>query len=631
MITSLQTGKYRIESLLGSGGFGNTYLAEHVSLGRKVAIKEFFMKDYCERDEITSSVIVPTEGTRQIVDRYKLKFLKEAQMIASLKNEHIIQIHDIFEENNTAYYVMEYIEGGSLKDKVDREGGLSESDAIGYVKQVSYALSYLHSRNILHLDVKPSNILIDAEGRAILIDFGVSKHYDSDGGQTSTTPVGLSKGFAPIEQYQQGSIKDFSPSTDVYSLGATLFYLLTGEVPPEASLIYEDGLPSCVNSFSSSVKKAIETAMSPRRKDRFQSTKDFSTLLVSGSSDKIRISIVQESQPTIEETIVVTPEAFDQKNDPVSRLENKPNGRIAIIASVTFVFIVLGVLIGRLISKNSNSDKEVPVVSVPAELLLDGVRSKTINISSKGGATASVAITKNFNERWTYSGVPDWCKVTTEAGSISLNVSANNKTTERSGKIVFGQSGSSEQLAELLIVQKGKKVEQKKVEHKEVKQEEKAASAPPPPPPVPSVPTRSSSSNSSSSSAISINDDSAALQDYTEIEEESVDEEPVPFQLVEVKPTFLGGDANTFSTWVNNRLVYPKIAKDNGVQGRVTLQFTVEKDGSVTKVKVLRGVDPYLDQEAVRVVSMSPKWQPGSQRDKPVPVTYTFPIIFQLK
>ena len=161
-----------------------------------------------------------------------------------------------------------------------------------------------------------------------------------------------------------------------------------------------------------------------------------------------------------------------------------------------------------------------------------------------------------------------------------------------------------------------------------MEQKEKPVSTPPP---VPSVPTRSSSSNSSSSSAISINDDSAALQDYIEIEEEYVDEEPVPFQLVEVKPTFLGGDANTFSTWVNNRLVYPKIAKDNGVQGRVTLQFTVEKDGSVTKVKVLRGVDPYLDQEAVRVVSMSPKWQPGSQRDKPVPVTYTFPIIFRLK
>ena len=121
------------------------------------------------------------------------------------------------------------------------------------------------------------------------------------------------------------------------------------------------------------------------------------------------------------------------------------------------------------------------------------------------------------------------------------------------------------------------------------------------------------------------------IMDYVEVQEEAVEEEAIPFQLVEEKPSFNGGDANMFSKWVNERLVYPEIAKENGVQGRVTLQFTVEKDGRVTKVKVLRGVDPSLDKEAVRVVSMSPKWKPGKQRDRAVPVTYTFPVIFQLR
>ena len=93
----------------------------------------------------------------------------------------------------------------------------------------------------------------------------------------------------------------------------------------------------------------------------------------------------------------------------------------------------------------------------------------------------------------------------------------------------------------------------------------------------------------------------------------------------------MGGDANTFSKWVNERLVYPEIAKENGVQGRVTLQFTVETNGQVTNVKVLRGVDPSLDKEAVKVVSSSPKWTPGKQRDRAVRVTYTFPVIFQLR
>ena len=123
------------------------------------------------------------------------------------------------------------------------------------------------------------------------------------------------------------------------------------------------------------------------------------------------------------------------------------------------------------------------------------------------------------------------------------------------------------------------------------------------------------------------------IMDYIESapEEETIEEEAIPFQLVEEKPSFNGGDANEFSKWVNSRIVYPEIAKEDGVQGRVTLQFTVNADGTVSNVKVLRGVDSSLDKEAVRVVSSSPKWKPGKQRDRAVKVTYTFPVIFQLR
>ena len=164
---------------------------------------------------------------------------------------------------------------------------------------------------------------------------------------------------------------------------------------------------------------------------------------------------------------------------------------------------------------------------------------------------------------------------------------------------------------------------------------------PPPPPAAPKIPVLSDQIDIVDDE-IEIEDDmfmnleddaslGVEIMDYVEVEEEVVEEEAIPFQLVEEKPSFQGGDANQFSKWVNQRLVYPEIAKENGVQGRVTLQFTVEKDGSVTKVKVLRGVDPSLDKEAVRVVSQSPKWKPGKQRDRAVPVTYTFPVIFQLR
>ena len=133
---------------------------------------------------------------------------------------------------------------------------------------------------------------------------------------------------------------------------------------------------------------------------------------------------------------------------------------------------------------------------------------------------------------------------------------------------------------------------------------------------------------------MNLEDDSSLgveIMDYVEVEEEVVEEEAIPFQLIEDRPKFQGGDASNFSKWVIQRLVYPEIAKEIGVQGRVMLQFTIEKDGSLTKVKVLRGVDPSLDKEAVRVVSTSPKWSPGKQRDRAVPVTYTFPVVFQLR
>ena len=164
---------------------------------------------------------------------------------------------------------------------------------------------------------------------------------------------------------------------------------------------------------------------------------------------------------------------------------------------------------------------------------------------------------------------------------------------------------------------------------------------PPPPPAAPKIPVLSDQIDIVDDEIeleddmfMNLEDDSSLgveIMDYVEVEEEVVEEEAIPFQLVEEKPSFQGGDANQFSKWVNSRLVYPEIAKENGVSGRVTLQFTVEKDGSVTKVRVLRGVDPSLDNEAVRVVSMSPKWKPGKQRDRAVPVTYTFPVIFQLR
>lgn len=276
--TSLQGGKYKIEKVLGQGGFGITYLGLQTGLNRSVAIKEFFMKEYCEREETTSKVLLGSQGSRDIVDRFRIKFIKEAQTIAQMDNPHIIRIHDIFEENATAYYVMEYIDGDSLDRLIQKQGKLDTAVALNYICQTAKALQYIHQKKILHLDIKPSNILLRGEEDAVLIDFGISKRYDIDGSQTSTTPTGISKGYAPIEQYRQGGTSMFMPSTDIYSLGATMYKLLTGETPPEASDIVDEGL-TILDYIAPRIATAIEKCMAPARKQRPQSITEFLSLI----------------------------------------------------------------------------------------------------------------------------------------------------------------------------------------------------------------------------------------------------------------------------------------------------------------------------------------------------------------
>ena len=300
----LQGGKYRIEKVLGQGGFGITYLAVQTNLkNRKVAVKEFFLKQHCERNSSTSHVSMGTTSSRDLVLRFKDKFIKEAETISELRNHHIITIHDVFEENGTAYYVMEYLDEGCLSDRIPADG-MAESEALTYIRQIADALSYIHQNKILHLDIKPSNILFRKADEAVLIDFGISKHYDDEeGSQTSSTPVGVSEGYAPTEQYEREGVSSFAASTDIYSLGATLYCLLSGHRPPKASIVLNDGLPPLPPSVSSPVRNAVEKAMSPRRKDRPQTVSAFLRLLEVAPARRVPPIVIGEetqlSEPSV--------------------------------------------------------------------------------------------------------------------------------------------------------------------------------------------------------------------------------------------------------------------------------------------------------------------------------------------
>lgn len=326
---ALQGGKYRIERVLGQGGFGITYLATHVALGRKVAIKEFFMKELCNRDGATQRVSVPSTGSRDTVGRFRAKFVKEAQTIAALDNPHIIRIHDIFEENGTAYYVMDYLGGGSLADIVRRDGPMDEATAISYIRQIADALGYIHARRINHLDIKPSNILVGNNGQAIVIDFGLSKRYDATGSQTSSTPVGISHGYAPLEQYQPGGVSTFSPSTDIYSLGATLYKLLSATTPPNATSLLDTDLDMTPVAASPSTKAAIAAAMQPKRKDRPQTVEEFLGMMVLPNSPDAA-STPNNGNGDNEATVVSaepSAKSFKELSEELKKKNSKSNAR----------------------------------------------------------------------------------------------------------------------------------------------------------------------------------------------------------------------------------------------------------------------------------------------------------------
>ena len=280
--TTLQGGKYRIERVLGQGGFGNTYSGYNTVFDERVAIKEFFMQGINDRDGDTGSVSVSLERNLQQFEEQLEKFKKEALRIRKLSNPHIIKVHDLFEENGTVYYVMDFVDGENLAERLKRTGTpFNETEVQNILPQLLDALKTVHDAGIWHLDLKPANILIDKTGNVKLIDFGASKQFNAQkGGATTSTAISYTNGYAPREQMEQNYDK-FGPWTDFYALGATLYTLLTNKRPPLPTDIDDDisedkhlALP-LPNDVSKEMKSNILWLMQTNRNKRPQSIDEF--------------------------------------------------------------------------------------------------------------------------------------------------------------------------------------------------------------------------------------------------------------------------------------------------------------------------------------------------------------------
>ncbi|WP_085536139.1 serine/threonine-protein kinase [Massilibacteroides vaginae] len=316
----LQKGKFKLKHVVGQGGFGITYNGVWFTevkgpLGAltteiPVCIKEYFFKDYCYRDKETNAVKVHSETGKILFSKFKEKLIKEAKILSDVSHPYIVNVLEVFEENNTAYIVMEYISGCSLKYMLDNNGVLSENKTLKYTRQIGEALSFVHQNSILHLDIKPSNILIDKNDNARLIDFGVSKRYDIASQETSTTMLTLSKGFASIEQYDDEGTQTFSPCPDIYSLGATMYNLITGKVPTESILRATRPLikPSEINpEITPKTEAAILKAMEIIPENRFQCAADMLNALDIPPEEPLEKNTLQETYEKTEDETVLLP------------------------------------------------------------------------------------------------------------------------------------------------------------------------------------------------------------------------------------------------------------------------------------------------------------------------------------
>lgn len=348
--------KYKIQSVLGKGGFGITYLAtstvyvDNIPLEGQFAIKEHYISSMNERQGTSVSIsnVNNTEETKESLD----SFLVEAQRLSklSLKNAGIVRVNESFRANGTAYYVMEYIKGQSLRDYVKHspQGRLGEAEALQLFRPIAQTIGYLNDNMVTHLDIKPDNILIRENGEPVVIDFGLSKHYSAKGTPTSTIKAaGCSAGYSPMEQY--AGITTFSPEADIYALGATLLYMLTGKDPMISTEINESIIRRSIpTNISSQTIDAIVHAMEKLKDNRTDSVRDLINTINSGSPsrDIDPKAIVNEESLDEEDAKVDTGDSshMTKKMRKSSKIKQVLSKKMVVVALACTLIVLLAIL-----------------------------------------------------------------------------------------------------------------------------------------------------------------------------------------------------------------------------------------------------------------------------------------------
>ena len=277
---------YEIVETLGYGSFGITYkvsstiMVNNVPITTFFAVKEYFMKG-CYRDT-DGCTVISAPSIKKDVEMSRKDFIIEAQRLNHLsgKSQNIVKVNEVFEYFGTAYYVMQYLDGGEMTEHLERYGAMSEAQSLAIIRPIAEAVKLIHKERLLHLDIKPGNIVLMTDPKAkhpypVLIDFGIAKHFSSTGAPTSSMSAkGASNGYAPQEQYSD--VDHFAPEIDVYALGATLLHFLSGEQPKNAFDITPEDINAMIpDAVSKRTRRAILAAMQAKKTDRTQTVDAF--------------------------------------------------------------------------------------------------------------------------------------------------------------------------------------------------------------------------------------------------------------------------------------------------------------------------------------------------------------------
>lgn len=466
-----EKNEYVIDRVLGQGAFGITYLARYKaaiqgSMGKgsvwaQVAVKEFFMKDMNVREGSTGYLNEVSQDS--LVGRYRRAFMREARNLASLHHPNIVNVFEVIEANNTVYIVMEYINGGSLDDHILKNGKLTEQESLDGIHKICSAVSCMHNNKILHLDIKPKNIMLDEEGELYLIDFGLSKQYSENGEPESSTSIGLgTPGYAPIEQAEhQDGDKTFRATLDIYAIGATLFKMLTGNTPPKASQV-SDSVIDGNNIIAEQLKKAgitdsimtvVTKAMWPSSRGRYQSVEEFDKALndfrqigqqpvhTEEAEDESTQIVPEQPAPTStsvkedDKTVVISdatqaPKAKAEKKDEVPNTkpsfdftdkEEKKKTKAPLIFTIigVIIFIVIAIAEGLNWSLSTTNSSKPAIIRV--ESIIINPQSISLTEGERYELTAIIEPSNAFDKSITWSSNNSEVVLVDGTGSVRAN------------------------------------------------------------------------------------------------------------------------------------------------------------------------------------------------------------------